>query len=66
MVRNRRWILSVLLLWGAWPVPAMAATQPVLRVLVHGDSLSAGYGLELGQEWPALLQRQPLPPPRPR
>ena len=58
MVRNRRWILSVLLVWGAWPVSAMAATQPVLRVLVHGDSLSAGYGLELGQEWPALLQRQ--------
>ena len=25
-------------------------------ILVHGDSLSAGYGLERGQEWPALLQ----------
>ena len=35
-----------------------AEVRPALRVLVHGDSLSAGYGLELGQEWPALLQRQ--------
>lgn len=25
-------------------------------ILVWGDSLSAGYGLEQGQEWPALLQ----------
>ncbi len=27
-------------------------------LLVHGDSLSAGYGLERGQEWPALLAAQ--------
>ncbi len=25
-------------------------------ILVWGDSLSAGYGLERGQEWPTLLQ----------
>src|SRR5690606_23947550 len=25
-------------------------------ILVWGDSLSAGYGLDQGQEWPALLQ----------
>ncbi|MCB1120581.1 MAG: arylesterase [Verrucomicrobiae bacterium] len=32
-----------------------AATQAG-TILVWGDSLSAGYGLEKGQEWPALLQ----------
>lgn len=26
-------------------------------ILVHGDSLSAGYGLSQGDEWPALLQK---------
>ena len=30
----------------------------VQSVLVFGDSLSAGYGLEKGQEWPALLQQR--------
>lgn len=28
----------------------------VKTILVFGDSLSAGYGLEKGQEWPALMQ----------
>lgn len=27
-------------------------------ILVHGDSLSAGYGLASGEEWPALLQKK--------
>lgn len=27
-------------------------------VLVFGDSLSAGYGLQAGEEWPALLQQK--------
>lgn len=34
----------------------LAATARADTVLVWGDSLSAGYGLEKGQEWPALLQ----------
>lgn len=33
-----------------------AATVQAATILVWGDSLSAGYGLERGQEWPALLQ----------
>jgi acyl-CoA thioesterase-1 len=56
---NRRVVLAVLLVaLGAVPAWAAAAATLQLRVLVHGDSLSAGYGLELGQEWPALLQGQ--------
>jgi acyl-CoA thioesterase-1 len=36
------------------PVSAHAANQPT--VLVFGDSLSAGYGIDVDQSWPALLQ----------
>ena len=34
---------------------ALAAAPAPRTVLVFGDSLSAGYGLEPGQDWPALL-----------
>ena len=38
---------------------AAAQTPPAVRsILVFGDSLSAGYGLDKGEEWPALLQRR--------
>jgi acyl-CoA thioesterase-1 len=43
----------------ATPTPARsvhAATEGTL--LVFGDSLSAGYGLRPGEEWPALLQHR--------
>jgi len=33
-------------------LPAMAAEK---RILVFGDSLSAGFGIAVGQSWPALL-----------
>jgi acyl-CoA thioesterase-1 len=36
--------------------PALSADAPV--VLVVGDSLSAGYGMELSQSWPRLLQNR--------
>lgn len=37
---------------------AAAAAQPAVTptVLVFGDSLSAGYGIDVDQSWPALLQ----------
>jgi acyl-CoA thioesterase-1 len=28
------------------------------RILIVGDSISAGFGLESGQEWSALLQKK--------
>ena len=40
------------MLFGA--AVAQAATAPT--VLVFGDSLSAGYGIDVDQSWPALLQ----------
>ena len=59
MRRVRKGIVGILLLalaagcGGAW---AATAARPVL--LVIGDSLSAGYGLETGSGWVALLQQR--------
>lgn len=47
-----RIILSFL--WLILAGAAAHATAPTL--LVFGDSLSAGYGMEVDQSWPALLQ----------
>lgn len=38
---------------------AQAATDKI--ILIHGDSLSAGYGMGIAAAWPTLLDRQ-LPP----
>jgi acyl-CoA thioesterase-1 len=45
-------LLTFLMLFAA--TAAQAATAPT--VLVFGDSLSAGYGIDVDQSWPALLQ----------
>lgn len=37
------------------PVPAAADTRP--KIVAFGDSLTAGYGLQLDQAYPAALQR---------
>ncbi len=36
--------------------PAVAAGKVPEKILVFGDSLSAGYGIPVEQSWPALLQ----------
>ncbi len=51
-MRMRLALLAVVL--GLWAVGVLAA--PV--VLVHGDSLSAAYGIPRDQGWVALLQRR--------
>jgi acyl-CoA thioesterase-1 len=45
-------LLTLLMLFAA--AAAQAAIAPT--VLVFGDSLSAGYGIDVDQSWPALLQ----------
>ncbi|MDK9702181.1 MAG: arylesterase [Sulfuritalea sp.] len=40
----------LILLFGS--LPALAAEK---RILVYGDSLSAGFGIAVAQSWPALL-----------
>jgi len=35
-----------------------ASIQTEGKLLVFGDSLSAGYGLKAGEEWPTLLQQR--------
>jgi len=50
-----RMFLTFFLLLAAAPgTPAEDARAPT--VLVFGDSLSAGYGMDVDQSWPALLQ----------
>ena len=47
-----RYLCSFLLICAV----AVAQTANAPTVLVFGDSLSAGYGIDVDQSWPALLQ----------
>jgi acyl-CoA thioesterase-1 len=47
-----RKLLSLLLVLGA----VAAQSTPVPTIVVFGDSLSAGYGIDVDQSWTALLQ----------
>jgi acyl-CoA thioesterase-1 len=49
----RKFLTLLLLLWAAH---APGADAPA--VLVFGDSLSAGYGMDVDQSWPSLLQER--------
>ena len=46
----KRWLIVCLLF------TASAAAHPARTILVFGDSISAGYGIPVGQGWVALLQ----------
>ena len=50
----RMFLTFFLLLAVSALAPAQGAIAPT--VLVFGDSLSAGYGIDVDQSWPALLQ----------
>ena len=50
----RKFLTFILLLASATGVPVHGASAPT--ILVFGDSLSAGYGIDVDQSWPALLQ----------
>lgn len=51
---------SIILLLGLWlpSAAALATTLAADRVLVMGDSLSAGYGLRPGEVWVSLLEQR--------
>lgn len=42
----------------AAPAPTTGAPAPTRTIMVVGDSLSAGYGLRSGEEWPHLLHQR--------
>lgn len=46
----------LLFVFLTWSVAGLSADRP--RLLVVGDSLSAGYGLATGESWTALLQEK--------
>ena len=45
---------TLLVLFSVLPIAGQAST----KVLVLGDSLSAGYGMALDEAWPALLEQR--------
>lgn len=52
-MKTRINLICCFLLFVLFSLPLRAGV-----ILVHGDSLSAGYGLASGEEWPALLQQR--------
>jgi acyl-CoA thioesterase I len=54
--RVRRAFVMLAILLGA--SSTLAGAPAPRTVLVYGDSLSAGYGLAPGEDWPALLGRR--------
>jgi acyl-CoA thioesterase I len=54
---SRRWILAGIVLCMALALPAWPATASK-TILVMGDSLSAGYGIDVNQGWVALLGKR--------
>jgi acyl-CoA thioesterase-1 len=55
-MRSIQYILLFFLGFSVFSAPALSAETPV--ILVVGDSVSAGYGMELSQSWPRLLQNR--------
>jgi acyl-CoA thioesterase-1 len=52
MLSRFRLLCVLVCLWPCWVVADDAA------IVVLGDSLSAAYGMELGESWPSLLQQR--------
>ncbi len=52
-----RIILKTLMLFAALWLPGIAHAAPK-NILIFGDSLSAGFGLEVSASWPYLLQQE--------
>jgi acyl-CoA thioesterase-1 len=52
MLSRIRLLFVLVCLWPCWVVADDAA------IVVLGDSLSAAYGMELGESWPSLLQQR--------
>jgi acyl-CoA thioesterase-1 len=44
--------------WLAWATPIAGAATPARTILVLGDSISAGYGINVEEGWVALLQKR--------
>jgi acyl-CoA thioesterase I len=53
--RRMAWIAAALLVTSCGEAPREAAVPPGSSVLVVGDSITAGYGVDPGAAWPARL-----------
>ena len=57
------WTFLIIALWLplhtlAAPTPAAKQQPAAKNILIFGDSLSAGYGIDTNDSWPALLQQE--------
>ncbi len=52
------WLWTSAALWAADTLTANAAETPRGRVVILGDSITAGYGLDPAEAYPALLQEK--------
>lgn len=50
--------LLLTIVTNALLAPGISAQTPEAKILLMGDSLSAGYGMQLEQAWPSLLQQK--------
>jgi len=55
MKQWRSIVVVLTILWGQSATLEARDSSPVKRILVLGDSLSAGFGLKSSQAWPALV-----------
>jgi len=51
-------VFRAALLLAALCLPFATQAAPQKSILIFGDSLSAGYGLDIAESWPSLLQLQ--------
>jgi acyl-CoA thioesterase-1 len=51
-------LIGVWLGWLSFASPAIGAATPTRTILVLGDSISAGYGINVEEGWVALLQKR--------
>lgn len=58
MVRNLYLIICLIVTQPLLVQPSLAAEQNPNTILILGDSLSAGFGINQQDSWPALLQQQ--------
>ena len=58
LFRCRRWFLAAILVSAVLSTPSFAAAAPRPSVLILGDSLAAGYGLDPSEAFPALIQKK--------
>ena len=54
----QQWLLAAVFALAGWSMPSPAAEPQRSSILILGDSLAAGYGLDPSEAFPALIQKK--------